>query len=398
MTIMRIAIVISCALVFAGCSHVSDSSPLPAAGNSAARVLAAATYKSLYSFKGGADGSSPSGGVTAVKDAFYGTTAFGGANGDGTVFDVSSSGVEHVLHSFEGSDGRNPESPLLLVKSTLYGTTPVGGQGGPEGYGTVFKIATSGTERVLYTFKGNTDGAAPDAGVIAFGSMLYGTTNAGGGSGCSPSGGCGTAFKITTAGSESTLYAFKGDPDGDSPEASLLDVSGTFYGTTLAGGANGDGTVFTLTPSGQEAVIHSFGIGTDGIWPLTGLTLLGGALYGTTELGGTDGCGTVFKITTAGSERVLHSFKCYPDGRSPEGRLVVLSGALYGTTNGGGVNDLGTVFKVTASGSEGAIYSFKGEPDGESPKGNLIVANGVLYGTTVAGGTNGNGTVFSITP
>jgi hypothetical protein len=58
-----------------------------------------------------------------------------------TVFSVTSSGIEAVLHSFsDGSDGKNPESGLIDVNSTLYGTTAYGGGSGPETGGTVYSI------------------------------------------------------------------------------------------------------------------------------------------------------------------------------------------------------------------------------------------------------------------
>ena len=77
--------------------------------------------------------------------------------------------------------------------------------------------------------------------------VLYGTT-AIGGSACSGNG-CGTVFAIAPSGAESVLYSFKGYPvDGDYPDAALLDVNGVLYGTTYGGGANDDGTVFPLSP------------------------------------------------------------------------------------------------------------------------------------------------------
>jgi uncharacterized repeat protein (TIGR03803 family) len=44
------------------------------------------------------------------------------------------------------------------------------------------------------------------------------------------------------------LYSFGHGSDGQHPEASLIDVNGTLYGTTFKGGTHGDGTVFTLKP------------------------------------------------------------------------------------------------------------------------------------------------------
>jgi uncharacterized repeat protein (TIGR03803 family) len=149
------------------------------------------------------DGNFPRGGLVAVKHTLYGTTSSGGAYGDGTVFSITPTGRETVLHSFDGVDGNRPEATLLNVNGTLYGTTSAGGNlkcqydnhGGP-GCGTVFAFdIASGRERVIYSFKGGKDGAAPH-GVIEVNGVLYGTTTYGGGNGCNIYG-CGTVFSIT---------------------------------------------------------------------------------------------------------------------------------------------------------------------------------------------------------
>jgi len=201
----------------------------------------------LYSFKGG-DGSSPYAGLLNVKGTLYGTTYDGGASNYGTVFSITTSGTETVLHSFKGGsgDGESPLAGLINVKGTLYGTTFTGGVDGFDG--TVFKITPSGTETLLYSFKGNTgtalDGERPQAGLINLKGTLYGTTYNGGASNY------GTVFSITTSGTETVLYSFKGGSgDGESPLAGLINVKGTLYGTTLEGGASrGYGTVFSITP------------------------------------------------------------------------------------------------------------------------------------------------------
>jgi uncharacterized repeat protein (TIGR03803 family) len=197
----------------------------------------------------------------------------------------------------------------------------------------------------------------------------------------------------------SVLYSFMGTPDGELPDAALINVGGTLYGTTLRGGANNYGSVFTITPAGAESVLYSFVSGADGAFPEASLTNVDGALYGTTNLGGVNECGTVFKVTAAGAETVLYAFKCEPnDGDGPEASLINVGGALYGTTYAGGTADRGTVFKVTRSGKETVLHSFGGTGDGQYPEAGLINVDGTLYGTTAEGGANDLGTVFAVTP
>jgi uncharacterized repeat protein (TIGR03803 family) len=230
-------------------------------------------------------------GLINVKGTLYGTTFLGGANGDGTVFKLTTSGTETVLHNFPtGSrDGYFLYAGLLNVKGTLYSTTYAGGA---SSFGTVFSITTSGAETVLYSFKGAPgDGLFPYAGLINVKGTLYGATYEGGANYD------GTVFAITTSGAETVLYSFKGGSgDGEDPEAGLINVKGTLYGTTYEGGANGDGTVFKITTSGAETVLHSFGGLGDGALPLAGLLNFEGTLYGTTYEGGANGDGTVFSL------------------------------------------------------------------------------------------------------
>jgi len=184
--------------------------------------------------------------------------------GCGTVFKITASGKERVLYRFEGGqDGAWPQAGLTLVNGKLYGTTGGGGgtygSGGYSGYGTVFEVSTSGKERVLHRFGSIPDGEGPMADLIAVNGKLYGTT-AVGGSGCSGTFGCGTVFEVSTSGKVySVLYSFTGDKDGSQPRAGLTLVNGMLYGTTSVGGGFGRGpkcpefgygcgTVFEMKP------------------------------------------------------------------------------------------------------------------------------------------------------
>ncbi len=208
----------------------------------------------LYNFKGNRHGIYPVGNLVAVNGTLYGTTASGGDRsacsgyGCGTVFSVSTSGVERELYKFKGPpyDGEPAYSSngLVAFNNVLYGTTT---DGGTSGLGTVYAITLSGKETILHNFTGGADGANPSARLKVVNGVLYGTTYAGG-TGTNCSGGCGTVFKISTSGTEQVLYSFQGNPDGSGPLSDLTLVNGELYGTTSFGGSEGAGTVFRISP------------------------------------------------------------------------------------------------------------------------------------------------------
>ena len=294
------------------CSVSNGSGTLVSNVTDIAVACAKGTERILYSFAGGtADGADPNGGlIIDGAGNLYGTTGRGGADGLGTVFEVSATGTERVLHSFVGgpTDGSNPAAGLVVDGAgNLYGTTY---GGGASGLGTVFEVSATGTESILHSFAGGpTDGASPDAGLLLDGDILYGTTSSGsfltaqnGGAACTNNSGCGTVFGLGINGfPQYTVHAFVGGPtDGQDPVGGLLLGSdGNLYGTTYTGGANanGAGTVFQITPAG-ETVLYSFAGGTtDGAGPAGGLAMdSAGNLYGTTQAGGASGAGTVFEI------------------------------------------------------------------------------------------------------
>ncbi len=223
------------------------------------KITAAGTESVLHSFVGGTtDGQQPIAGL--VMDSagnLYGTTSFGGENDDGTVFKISAGGTASILYSFKGgtTDGKVPDSGVIMDGAgNLYGTTSMGGANGD---GTVYEISAAGTESILHSFDGYpTDGQLPWAGLAMDNAgNLYGTTTEGGANDD------GTVFKIDAAGAETVLYSFKGGTtDGQGPFSSLIiDGAGNLYGTTegysyvtplngtpVSGSANGNGTVFKI--------------------------------------------------------------------------------------------------------------------------------------------------------
>lgn len=360
-----------------------------------------------------------------------------------------------TLHQFgRHGDGALPTSGALVAgkNGLLYGITSSGGvaPGCIGGCGTIFELAPPAsedgawTEKVIYTFDGQSCDASLPTGGLALGAngALYGTTTAGGGSACI--GGCGTVFELApsaaTGGTwtETTLYSFTGqNGDGWWPGAGLvLGPSGALYGTTVYGGNTttcfaGCGTVFELAPpaaaggSWTESILYTFtGQSEDGPLPDAPLAIgKDGSLYGTTDYGGSSNFGTVFELVPpaaaggAWTKTVIHRFSGSPtDGAFPAtGNLLIgADGTLYGTTGFGGADCVaadgcGTVFALSPPSAPGGawtetvIHSFAGSPgDGTNPAGLTFGKGGQLYGTThgggAYGGSGGYGTIFKLTP
>jgi uncharacterized repeat protein (TIGR03803 family) len=221
-----------------------------------------------------------------------------------------------MLPDFGGtnSDGGFPDSTLVSSGDTLYGTTPLGGA---EREGTIFAINTDGTHFTnLHNFSApsgtletNSDGAAPQGGLVLSGDTLYGTTESGG------SFGNGVVFAISTDGNEFTnLHNFTTTSgplatncDGIEPQGGLVLSGGTLCGTAERGGNFGNGVVFAINTDGTDFTnLHDFSAtsgpnetNSDGQFPNGGLILSGNTLYGTAFYGGNSGGnGTVFKLNT----------------------------------------------------------------------------------------------------
>src|SRR3984957_3570787 len=332
----------------------------------------------------------------------------------------------NLLPSFDRPDGAGPLNVSLTQgrDGTFYGTTA---GGGAHGMGSVFKVSPEGNVTTIYSFcpaMPCPDGSAPYAGLLqASDGNFYGTTFEGG-QGRNCGGGCGTVFRVTTAGVLTTLYKFcqqTNCADGGAPMSGLVQgVDGNMYGTTEFGGTSNAsaGTVFRVDTSGNLTTLHSFCLQQncpDGDMPQANLILAtDGNFYGTTLVGGTGcdgGCGTIYKLTPEGQFTTLYRFNDDEINGADPGALIQASDQVfYGTTEGGGTHNGGTIFRITRGGTLTTLYSFCEEdfpcidnPSGSSPVAGLIQAtDGNLYGTTFFGGDlqcNGGygcGTIFEL--
>ena len=208
----------------------------------------------IHAFTGGKGGATGSLGSLLVDSSgnLYGVTETAGANNAGTVFKLSPGSKSKwkftTLYAFKGTpDAASPYGGLIADASgDLYGTTYFGGV---NGQGSVYELIAASRgryrERVLYSFTGGSDGGSPTSTLLLSGTTLYGTASAGGGS-C----GCGTVFSVdASSGGESVLHTFNGGADGAYPYYGVTaDGSGNLYGTTAAGGGANQGVVYEVTP------------------------------------------------------------------------------------------------------------------------------------------------------
>jgi len=387
---------------------------------------------------------------------YFGLTSGGGVYGHGQAFKLKkgSGGTYSYVPIYDFcpssgcADGSIPTGKLIIdTNGNLYGVTAYGGSCSPDanGCGTIFELSPSGVGTTynlttLYTFcsTGSTcgDGRNPEGELTYVGdpssaydgsSTLFGVTTVGGANTK------GTVFKLTGVGgtpSESVIYDFcpsSGCADGATPKSLIADGSGNLFGNTALGGADGDGdgtnngVVFELSPSGgsyTQTVLWTFCATTgctDGITPNNQLVISNtGKLFGTTTWGGANGYGTVFRVTpngTSSTESVRYSFcstggAACTDGANPDGGIVMDSnGDFIGVTPFGGNRFLpgGTIFKLSGT-TLTTLYSFcsAGTPcstDGNLPQATVAVdSSGNVFGTNDNGGSHGGGVVFEFTP
>jgi uncharacterized repeat protein (TIGR03803 family) len=259
-----------------------------------------------------ADGEPPYSALVEGNDGnLYGTTTFGGDNNEGTIFSITLSGKFTTLHNVgdSGDLGENPRAALVVgADGNFYGTTALGGVSTycAGNCGTFFKMTPGGTLTTLYSFcslQNCADGAAPQTLILAGDGNFYGMTGSGG------TDSYGTLFQITPTGGLTTLHSFDGTDGvvtyGSYPGPILIQAtSGTFYGTTVEGGAgwpnqcNGcNGTAFSLA-MGLSPFVKTL--------PASGKVGVAVKILGTNLKGATmvtfNGTPAVFKVVSGGSE------------------------------------------------------------------------------------------------
>jgi uncharacterized repeat protein (TIGR03803 family) len=353
----------------------------------------AQTVTTLLNFDGNTAAGPESPLTQGIDGSLYGMTYYGGTGtcfdgngiGCGTIFKIGRHGELTILYNFQASDDFYwPQGQLTLGRDgDLYGIAA----------NTIFKITPPGNLAMLHTFTGGTGGSGPSGIVQGADGDFYGTTAGGGTPSQFCPDGCGTVFKMTPAGTVTTLYSFCPQdycPDGADPEGELVQgPDGDFYGTTVGEGLYHYGTVFKISGSGLFSTVYTFQQG-----PLDP----GGLLLTTDgDFYGTAGIAFVFSVTPNGVFTVLGSI-----ASDPNPLIEGTDENVYGTTQ----EEYGAIFDLPLGGPPASLFNFPGYPTGGStPMGGLVQdTNGTFYGTTFAGGDTtcnyarfpGCGTVYSL--
>jgi uncharacterized repeat protein (TIGR03803 family) len=301
-------------------------------------VTTKGAYSLLRNLDGGNDGTQPNGGIDIdAAGNLYGTAAYGGVHGGGTLWKYVPGTGMTTVHAFGAAgDGATPlQGAYRLANGVIIGSAA---GGAVNTNGDVWRLFANGTYKSIHNFQSSpTDGHCPFSGVaLASNGTIYGTV-IGWGFGGIPNG---AVWQIGANGKFQTIYTFKNGNDGEYPDqAPVVDASGTVYGTTHEqNGTAFAGAIWAIQSTGFK-VLHDLTAATDGFEPNSPLLLdSDGNLYGTTDSGGPGGYGTVFQITPAGAFKVMHAFTGGKDGANPTGMLAHdYAGAIYGGTASGQV-------------------------------------------------------------
>jgi len=387
-------------------------------------TLKAQSYDVIHAFRGpSTDPALPEASLMQASDGWlYGTSAAGGAVGDGTLFRISLAGNLEVVYSFDinGSVGAFPLAPVIQTRDgEIHGTLGRsgcnGGGGGygcnpPDGLAAVQRTRPSNSAALARDFVLRLDGTIPSSGIrylinsplrtpflqTADGSLLLPYT---GFFAIVPPVAGFIDVRKATEHLNAYMPQFIGSNGPGDLSPLIQAADGNLYLTAATGSASSLGAIYKVTPTFDYVLMHEFAGGLEGAMPRSIIQAQDGNFYGVTESGGTSNNGTVFKMTAAGTVTIVHSFNG-TDGRGPMSSLLqAQDGDFYGTTPAGGAFDDGVVYRMAADGTFTVLYSFGAGPhDGALPHAGVIQASdGNLYGTTKLGG-HGVGTVFRMTP
>ncbi|MEP6747453.1 MAG: choice-of-anchor tandem repeat GloVer-containing protein [Bacteroidota bacterium] len=342
-------------------------------------------YQELHIFSG-ADGRAPSGNLLYYNGSFYGITYNGGTSDNGVLYTIKPDGTGFsVMFQFNFANGRIPTGPLVVIPSIqgsyFYGTCQ---EGGNNGYGTLFRIGTNGSNyQVLYNFVSTM--GRPTGSLLRYGSLLYGTTKNN-----DANGGVIYFYNVASA-SVSVIHSFSSVINSTAeynPNGSLLNINNVLYGSTENGGNNNNGVLFKINMDGT--LYHVIRQQDERNGAEASLIYFNSQLYGTTT--GSANLltnGSIYRLNTDGSNyQPVHSLGG-ANGYTPAGSLIYGNdSSLYGmTTSGGSMYNTGLAFRMKTNGTsyQSLAWVNEGSPPFNNPHGSLVQAKDGSFYTMIPG-------------
>lgn len=349
-----------------------------------------ADFAVLHNFDAAAGGRAPNGVSTHIGSLLVGVTEQGGTGGGGTAWAYETTTQTFTnLHNFAPITHGAVPFDLATNNNALYGVTATGGANQD---GTIWQLFPGPFDN-RHDLDRAADGASARS-VVLRNNQLYGVAYTGG------AGDAGTIWSMNTAtGSYDVLRSLDAAADGSHAVGRPVFGGDTLFGTATGGGANDNGTLWSLdTQTNTFAKLHDFAFASDGDSPISDLLRSGDTLYGTALDGGANGAGTLWSYnTTTGVFSNLYDFNGAVDGHAPGG-VVRYGDLLLGIAANGGAFGYGTVWSYNLTMDHmNTLHNFNGVTDGSFPTGHLVLDGNRLYGSALFGGPDGGGTLWSFT-
>lgn len=335
-------------------------------------------------------GNTPWGTLTLYNGKLYGTTRWGGNNGDGVIFEYDYvNNIYTKKFDFIEATGAEPKGSLVMVNGKFYGMTSMGGA---NNLGVIFDWDPATNVYTKRYDLSTTSGTKPDGDLVYYNGLLYGVAYSGG------SNNYGTIFSFNPSTGAFTLKMNMAAATGGYSTSTMVMRNNKFYGTTRLGGANGYGVIFEWDPVTNNYIVKHHFTAATGYGPMAPLLLVNDVFYGTATYAGANSAGTIFSWNpTTNTYTALHHFDV-ANGMNPYSGLMEYNGTLYGTTRVGGANDAGVIYAYLPSLS---IFVKKIDfniADGRRAYGSVVVDGNVMYGMTYEGGNENKGVLFEWDP
>lgn len=330
----------------------------------------------------------------SLNGKFYGTTQTGGVYGEGVIFQYDPANDDYIqVYNFSGPEGAFPVGPMLLYNGKFYGLTR---SGGASSAGVLFSFdPTSGNFNKEADFEAASTGSAPIGYLTLFNNKFYGITSSGGANNV------GVLFEFDPSKSVGSNLTDKYDFDtnSSSPKGELVVYGSLLYGTTSAGGVDNIGTIFEFNPAAAVGSNYTKKVdfdATTGSTPTIGMTLVSSKLYGATNSGGANSTGTIFEYVPGSTSITVKADGPSSYTSSITGTMLYANNLLYG-------NNAYAIFSYDPTQSGPASFQIVSEYDyngtGQDVEGGFTLGpGGVIFGLAYSAGIGQGGTIMKYDP